>query len=129
MYIQGQYQQESFLAHIGQCHARLSHHLAFVVRPSIGLSSFRMESAKNITSLSICCFCYDEMLYQKKKYPQSYIYIYYLIVKFYMFYNIFFIFNYFWGFGFLVFYCLVIYCLVFYCLVFYCLATFDLYCD
>ena len=43
----------------------------------------------------------------------------YLIVKFCMFYKVFFIFNYFWGFGFL----------VFYCLVFYCLATFDLYCD
>ena len=56
-----------------------------------------------------------------------------------MFYKVFFIFNYFWGFGFLVFYCLVIYCLVFYCLSFYCLvfyclsfyclATFELYCD
>ena len=53
-------------------------------------------------------------------------YYYYLIVKFYMFYKVFFIFIYFWGFGFLVFYCLVIYCLVFYYLVFYCLATFDL---
>jgi hypothetical protein len=39
---------------------------------------------------------------------------YYLIVKFYMFYKVCFIFNYFWGFGFLV---------------FYCPATFDLYCD
>jgi hypothetical protein len=39
---------------------------------------------------------------------------YYLIVKFYMFYKVFFIFNYFWGFGFLVFYWPV---------------TFDLYCD
>jgi hypothetical protein len=46
-----------------------------------------------------------------------------------MFYKVFFIFNYFWGFGFLVFYCLVIYCLVFYCLAFYYMATFDLYCD
>jgi len=45
-----------------------------------------------------------------------------------MFYEVFLIFNYFWGFGFLVFYCLVIYCLVFYYMVFYCLATFDLYC-
>jgi hypothetical protein len=46
--------------------------------------------------------------------------VYYdLIVKFYMFYKVFFIFNYFWGFGFL----------VFYCLVFYCLVTFDIYCD
>jgi hypothetical protein len=35
----------------------------------------------------------------------------YLIVKFCMFYKVFFIFNYFWGFGFLVFYCLVFYCL------------------
>jgi len=41
-----------------------------------------------------------------------------------MFYEVFFIFNYFWGFGFLVFYCLV-----FYYMLFYCLATFDLYCD
>ena len=41
--------------------------------------------------------------------------IYYLIVKFYMFYKVFCIFNYFWGCGFLV--------------VIYCLATFDLYCD
>jgi hypothetical protein len=40
--------------------------------------------------------------------------IYYLIVKFYMFYKVFFIFNYFGGFGFLV---------------FYYMATFDLYCD
>jgi hypothetical protein len=40
-----------------------------------------------------------------------------------MFYKVFFIFNYFMGFDFLVFYCLVIYCLAFYCL-----ATFDLYC-
>jgi hypothetical protein len=54
---------------------------------------------------------------------------YYLIVKFYMFYKVFFIFNYFRGFDFLVFYCLVIYCLVFYCLSFYCMATFDLYSD
>jgi len=36
-----------------------------------------------------------------------------------MFYKVFFIFNYFWGFGFLVFYSLVIYFL----------ATFDLSCD
>jgi hypothetical protein len=41
-----------------------------------------------------------------------------------MFYKVFYIFNYFWGCGFLVFYCLVIYCLVFYCP-----ATFDLHCD
>ena len=46
-------------------------------------------------------------------------YMYYLIVKFYMSYKVFFICNYFWGFGFLVFYSLVIYCL----------ATFDLSCD
>jgi hypothetical protein len=44
-------------------------------------------------------------------------------------YKVFCIFNYFWGCGFLVFYCLVIYCPVFYYLVLYCLATFDLYCD
>jgi hypothetical protein len=41
-----------------------------------------------------------------------------------MFYKVFYIFNYFWDFGFLVFYCLVIYYMVFYCL-----ATFGLYFD
>ena len=41
-----------------------------------------------------------------------------------MFYKVFYIFNYFGDFGFLVFYCLVIYYMVFYCL-----ATFGLYFD
>ena len=63
------------------------------------------------------------------KCPQENNKYYYLIVKFYMFYKVFFIFNYLRGFDFLVFYCLVIYCLVFYCLAFYCLVIFDLYCD